>query len=43
MKIRDVVYKTVEEVNEMPRFDLSIPAKKAAWYLQLLAWILSFP
>ena len=43
MKISDVVYKSVEEVNEMPRFDLKELPKRAKWYLQLLAWVLSFP
>ena len=42
MKITDIVFKSYEEVQEMPRFDLSIPPKKAKWYLQLLAWTLSF-
>lgn len=43
MKIKDIVYKSIQEVNEMPRFDLLEKPKKAKWYLQLLAWILSFP
>ncbi len=43
MKISDVVYKTLSEVNEMPRFDLKELPRKAKWYLQPLAWLLSFP
>jgi len=43
MKISDVVYATLEEVNEMPRFDLSANPIKAKWYLQLLAWVLALP
>ena len=43
MKISDIVYKSYDEVKELPRFDLSSPPKKAKWYLQLVAWLLSFP
>ena len=43
MKIKDIVYKSIKEVNEMPRFDMLEKPRKAPWYLQLLAWILSFP
>ena len=43
MKISDVVPKTYEEVSFMPRFDLEKQPIKARWYLQLLAWFLSFP
>jgi hypothetical protein len=43
MKISDVVYKSYDEVKEMPRFDLEQTPKKAKWYLQLLSWFLSFP
>ena len=43
MKISDVVHKSYNEVKEMPRFDLEKPPSKAKWYLQLLAWFLSFP
>ncbi len=43
MKISDIVYKSYEDVKEMPRFNLETPPKKAKYYLQMLAWILSFP
>lgn len=43
MKISDIVYKSYDEVKEMPRFDMKAMPKKAKWYLQLLAWALSFP
>ncbi|QMS84858.1 hypothetical protein [Candidatus Xianfuyuplasma coldseepsis] len=43
MKISDVVYTTVDEMNAMPRFDLLEPPRKAKWYLQIVAWMLSFP
>lgn len=43
MKISDIVYTTLDELNEMPRFDLAAKPIKAKWYLQLVAWILSFP
>lgn len=43
MKISDIVNKSYEEVSFMPRFNLEKPPVKAKWYLQLLAWILSFP
>ncbi len=43
MKIADVVYKTIKEVDEMPRFDMYEKPRKVKWYLQILAWILSFP
>jgi 1-acyl-sn-glycerol-3-phosphate acyltransferase len=43
MKIEDVVETTLEELNQMPRFDLAAMPKQASWPLQALAWILSFP
>ena len=43
MKISDIVYKTVAEVDEMPRFDLASPPRVGKWYLQPVAWLLSFP
>lgn len=43
MKISDIVYKKISEVETMPRFDMLQKPKKAAWYLQALAWLLSFP
>ncbi len=43
MKISDVVYKPYSEVKEMPRFDLKSMPKRAKWYLQVLAWLLSIP
>jgi DNA-directed RNA polymerase subunit RPC12/RpoP len=43
MKIQDIEYRTLKEVQEMERFDLKSMPKKAKWYLQILAWILSIP
>ena len=43
MKITDIVYKSYEEVRNMPRFDLKSMPKKPKWYLQLLAWTLALP
>ncbi len=43
MKISDIVYKTVNEVDQMPRFDMLEKPRKVKWYLQLLAWVLAFP
>jgi len=43
MKISDIVEKSIAEVNAMPRFDMFEKPRKAPWYLQVLAWILSFP
>lgn len=43
MKISDIVNKSYEDVSFMPRFNLEKPPVKAKWYLQVLAWILSFP
>lgn len=43
MKITDIVYKSYDEVREMPRFDLQSIPKKPKWYLQVLAWVLALP
>jgi 1-acyl-sn-glycerol-3-phosphate acyltransferase len=43
MKISDIVYKTYKEVEEMDRFDLKSMPKKAKWYLQVVAWLMSIP
>jgi 1-acyl-sn-glycerol-3-phosphate acyltransferase len=43
MKISDIVYKTYKEVEEMERFDLKSMPKKAKWYLQVVAWLMSIP
>ncbi len=43
MKISDINYRAISEVDQMPRFDLTKQPRKAKWYLQLLAWVLSFP
>ncbi|MDT8337508.1 MAG: hypothetical protein RQ856_06780, partial [Candidatus Izemoplasmatales bacterium] len=43
MKIQDIEYRTLKEVNEMERFDLKSMPKRAKWYLQVLAWLLSIP
>ena len=43
MKISDVVYKSLSEVDAMKRFDMNEPPRKTKWYLLPLAWALSFP
>ncbi len=43
MKISDVVFKTYKEVEAMERFDLKSMPRKAKWYLQVVAWLLSIP
>lgn len=43
MKITDIEYKTLNDLNGMSRFDLTSMPKKPKWYLQVLAWSLSFP
>jgi len=43
MKISDIVYKTVAEVQQMPIFDMNEMPRKAKWYLRPLAWLLAFP
>lgn len=43
MKISDVVYKNVDEVRVMKKFDMISRPRKATWYLQLLAWVLALP
>jgi 1-acyl-sn-glycerol-3-phosphate acyltransferase len=43
MKISDIEYRTLQEVREMPRFDLKSMPKRAKWYLQVVAWLLSIP
>ena len=43
MKIQDIEYRTFKEVESMERFDLKSMPKKAKWYLQILAWLLSIP
>jgi len=43
MKISKVRYASLDEVNQMPRFDLKAMPRKAKWYLQLLAWVLALP
>jgi len=43
MKITDIVYKSVDEVKAMPRFDMKKMPIRPKWYLQLLAWVLAFP
>jgi len=43
MKIEDIVLKSYEDVQAMPRFDMKKMPIKPRWYLQVLAWILSFP
>lgn len=43
MKISDIKYATLEELDKMPRFDLKSMPLKPKWYLQVLAWILAIP
>jgi 1-acyl-sn-glycerol-3-phosphate acyltransferase len=43
MKITDIVYKDINDVRAMERFDLQIMPRRAKWYLQLLAWVLALP
>lgn len=43
MKISDVVYTTMDELEQMPRFDMFELPRKAKWYLQVVAWVLSYP
>jgi len=43
MKISDICPKTLDEINQMPRFDMNALPKKPRWYLQPVAWLLSFP
>lgn len=43
MKISDVVYKSLSEVDAMKRFDMNEPPRNTKWYLLPLAWALSFP
>jgi len=43
MKISEIRYTRLDELEKMPRFDLKAMPKKAKWYLQVLAWILALP
>jgi len=43
MKISDIEYRTLKELDNMERFDLKSMPKKPKWYLQVLAWLLSIP
>ncbi|MBN2299719.1 MAG: hypothetical protein JXC31_00860 [Acholeplasmataceae bacterium] len=43
MKITDIVYKNIDEVKAMPRFDMKKMPIRPKWYLQVLAWVLAFP
>ncbi len=43
MKITDIVYREIDDVRDMPRFDMVKMPIRAKWYLQVLAWILAFP
>ena len=43
MKMNEIVYKSLDEVRSMERFDLKKLPIKPKWYLQLLAWVLAFP
>ncbi len=43
MKITDIVYKSLDEIRAMQRFDMKKLPIKPKWPLQLLAWALAFP
>jgi len=43
MKISEIRYATLEELNHMPRFDLKSMPIKPKKYLQVLAWFLAIP
>ena len=43
MKIQDIEYRTLKELEAMERFDLKSMPKRAKWYLQVVAWLLSIP
>jgi hypothetical protein len=43
MKLTDIVFKSYKDVKEMDQFDLTSMPKKPKWYLQVVAWVLSFP
>lgn len=43
MKIKDIKFKTIEEINNMPRFDMKMLPQKTKWFLRPLTWLLSFP
>ncbi len=43
MKISKIRYTSLEQLNQMERFDLKSMPKKAKWYLQVLAWLLALP
>ena len=43
MKLSDINYLSLQEVNSLPRFDLISPPNKTKWFLKPLTWILSVP
>jgi len=43
MKLSNITYKSLSEVNSMSRFDLVSPPRRVSWYLKPLTWLLSFP
>lgn len=43
MKISDITYMNLGDLNELPRFDLITPPSKTKWYLKPVIWLLSFP
>ncbi len=43
MRISDIRYTSLEEVEKMPRFDMSKKPQKVKWFLAPLTWILSYP
>jgi len=43
MKLSKIVYKTYEEVEKIPRYDMAKKPLKQKWYLRPLTWLLSFP
>ncbi|MDD2259040.1 MAG: hypothetical protein WC278_05390 [Bacilli bacterium] len=43
MKLNEIHYKTIKEIDELPRFDMKMLPLKAKWYLRPVSWLLSFP
>lgn len=43
MKLSDINYATLNEVNALQPFDMIRPPRKVRWYLKPLIWLLSYP
>ena len=43
MKINDIKYKTIKEIDAMARFDMKMLPKKTKWYLRPVTWLFSLP